>query len=88
MEAIFQGQRAATRQTRRTSLNDTDALELAVTQLAPDNIRSELAAFLDAWESSIQLQKGSSPARSAMPIDQFIELFSRLCATCDLPFLR
>ena len=88
MEAVLQGKRSAKAQTRRAGLNDTDALELAITQLAPDNIRSELAAFLDAWESSIQLQNGSSSARSAMPIDTFIELFSRLCATCDLPFLR
>jgi hypothetical protein len=88
MEAVFQGKRAAKPHAKRAKLTDADALELATTQLAPDNIHSELAAFLDAWESSIQLQDNSSAACSAMPIEKFVDLFSRLCSTCDLPFLR
>lgn len=88
MDAIFQAQRSRKAPTKRAMLTDSEALELATTQLAPDNTHSELAAFLDAWESSIQLQGSSPAARSAMSLEKFAELFSRLCTTCDLPFLR
>ena len=65
-----------------TRLNRVEATELARTQLAPDNLRAEVLAFLDAWRGSIALQ-GAAAARTAMPFDRFLDIFALLATSCS-----
>ena len=72
----------------RGRLADSEALELATTLLTPDHVRTELVAFLDAWEAAVQFQSAEHKGPAAMPAEDFVERLAQLCATCHLPFLR
>ena len=67
---------------------DPDAL--AKLLLTPEYIRSELHAFLEAWEGALQFQYGAMTGanRSRMPTDEFLDVLVRLCVSCDVPFLN
>ncbi len=68
-------------------LTEDEATELATAQLAPKNLAAELSAFLFAWRGAIQFQTdaGSPLAKTALQFDDFVEVFARLAATCELP---
>jgi hypothetical protein len=62
---------------------------LAKLLLTPEHIRSELEAFLEAWDGAIQFQYGAvSTPRHKMSTDEFLGVLIRLCIGCDLPFLN
>lgn len=86
-ELMFHAERSGDLPVARRHLDHTEAVELARTQLAPEYVRSELVAFLDAWEGAIQFQSGDTLAPATMPVEEFVALFAQLCATCHLPFL-
>lgn len=88
LDAALKAGRAADSSVQRRRLNETEALELATTLLAPDHVRTELVAFLDAWEAAVHFQGGDAPPPSAMPAEDFVERLAQLCATCHLPFLN
>ena len=72
----------------RRRLQDAEALELATTLLRPEHMRTELVAFLDAWEAAAHFQVGEPGRPSAMQAEDFVERLAHLCATCHLPFLN
>ena len=63
---------------------------LARLLLAPEYIRTELHAFLEAWDGAIQFQYGhvTGANRSRMTSDEFLDVLVRLCVSCDLPFMQ
>ena len=63
-------------------LNRVDATELARTQLAPDNLRAEVLAFLDAWRGSVELQAAAG-AGTAMSFDRFLDIFALMAMSCS-----
>ena len=88
LDTVSKVERADDGPVKRGRLNEAEALELATTLLTPDHVRTELVAFLDAWEASVHFQGGDAPAPSAMPAEDFVERLAQLCATCHLPFLN
>ena len=88
LEGVFTIGRPAEGPVERRRLNDSEALELATTLLTPDHVRTELVAFLDAWEASVHFQSGEPEGPCAMPAEDFVERLAHLCATCHLPFLN
>ena len=66
-------------------LSETDAEGLATDLMAPVSVAEELRAFLAAWDGSIEFQGGTQRAGAAMPTGQFLEIFARLAAWCELP---
>ena len=63
-------------------LNRSEATELARTQLAPENLRPEVLAFLDAWRGSVEFQAAAG-ASTAMPFDRFLDIFALLAMSCS-----
>ena len=88
LDAALRVERAHEDPVKRGRLNQSEALELATTLLAQDHVRTELIAFLDAWEAAVHFQSGDAPPPSAMPAEDFVERLAQLCATCHLPFLN
>ena len=84
---VLKAERTDEAPVKRGRLNAAEALELATTLLTPDHVRTELVAFLDAWEAAVHFQSGDAPPRAAMPAEDFVERLAQLCATCHLPFL-
>jgi hypothetical protein len=66
-------------------LTIAESLELSRNLLEPTNLKSELKAFLFAWNGSIKLQGGGAMGNTAMPIEAFIKWFSLLASSCNLP---
>ena len=66
-------------------LTPSESLELSRNLLEPTNLKAELQAFLFAWNGSIEFQSGGAMANMAMPVDAFIEWFSLLALSCNLP---
>ena len=61
---------------------------LAKLLLMPEQTRTALLAFVEAWDGAIQFQYGLSTSRTLMPTNEFLDVLVRLCASCDLPFLQ
>jgi hypothetical protein len=74
---------------RRLSLDE--ARELASNLLQPTNLKTELQAFLYAWKGSIEYLEsqggkiGESFASSALPLTEFMKIFTLLLVSCKLP---
>lgn len=74
---------AANRISRR--LSEVEASELAALQLAPDNLKAELQAFMAAWDGALECV-GRRPA-DVMSVEEFLDVFSRLAVTCNVPMM-
>ena len=88
LDAVLRAERADEVPVKQGRLHPAEAMELATTLLTPDHVRTELVAFLDAWEAAVHFQSGDASPPSAMPVEDFVERLAQLCATCHLPFLN
>jgi len=66
-------------------LTQDEAMELSSNLLEPENMRSEIQAFMYAWDGSIQFQGEGPMSKEAMSKDVFMEYFAILARTCNLP---
>jgi hypothetical protein len=65
-------------------LTDTEARELAMNLLNPDNQFAETKAFLYAWKGSIEFQGNGAMAANAFSFDNFAPWFASVATSCRL----
>lgn len=85
IERVGSGSR--TESTQR-ALSPEESRELSANLLDSPNLKSELQAFMFAWNGSIEFQGGGFMSKRAMSLKDFARYFALLAMSCDMPDLN
>ena len=85
---IEKGERGLATGATQRSLSSEESKELSASLLDSPNLKSELQAFMYAWNGSIEIQGGGPISKRAMSLDDVLNYLALLAMSCDMPVFK